>query len=247
MSIKPKICTAILLAGLSLLFVTVPAKAQLYQVKVTDLTGGSTFTAIVVATHREGVKLFTLGQPASVPLEEIAEGGLISDMETMLRNDKSVFRVTDNSDNNGLGPTPFLQPGQTTTIMIRARGPYDHLSLVSMLLPTNDAFFALNDVPLPGGEHSEHGVEGHRGERTVTYYAPAYDAGTEQDDELCTDIPGPQCGGAGEGYDPSRTGAPNFVFVHAGIHGIGNIPDWSTHDWRNPVAKIQITEVHGEH
>lgn len=242
MSIKPKMCAAILLAGLCVMFATVPAKAQLYQVKVTDLTGGSTFTAIVVATHQRGVKLFTLGQPASVPLEKIAEGGLISDMETVLRNDGRVFQVKDNSNNNGIGPTPFLQPGQTATIMIRARGPYDHLSLVSMLLPTNDAFFALNDVPLPGRGNS---IVGPRGTRTITYYAPAYDAGTEADDELCTNIPGPQCGGAGEGFDPSRAGAPNFVFIHAGIHGIGDIPNWASHDWRNPVAKIVITEVGG--
>ena len=237
MTLKPNMCTAVLLAGLSLGLAPAGANAQRYSVTVTNLSAGLSFTAIVAATHKPGVHIFTLGQPASVPLEEVAEGGLIADLEAMLRSDKRVYEVTDNDD--GTGPTPFLEPGQSATINIDAHGNYDYLTIVSMLLPTNDGFLALNGVPLP---HPGEAAAGSKG-ATVTYYSPGYDAGTELDDELCADIPGPLCGGAG--FNPSRAGAPNFVFVHAGIHGIGDIPNYSIYDLRNPVAMFEITSQGG--
>lgn len=46
-----------------------------YEVTVTNLTRGQQFTPILVASHKEGVKLFTLGRPASVELEFLAEDG----------------------------------------------------------------------------------------------------------------------------------------------------------------------------
>ncbi len=65
-------------------------------------------------------------------------------------------------------------------------------------MPTYDAFFAVN------------GVEGPRGRDVVTHYSPAYDAGTEANDELCTHIPGPPTVCQGEGFNPAR-GVDNFV------------------------------------
>ncbi len=34
----------------------------------------------------------------------------------------------------------------------------------------------------------------------------------------------------------------DYVHVHAGIHGIGNLPA-ADRDWRNPVAQITIQRV----
>ena len=82
------------------------------------------------------------------------------------------------------------------------------------------------------------GVEGPHGREVVTHYSPAYDAGTEANDELCTHIPGPPTVCQGEGFNPSR-GADNFVHIHSGIHGIGNLSA-ARYDWRNPVARITI-------
>ena len=63
------------------------------------------------------------------------------------------------------------------------------LSLVSMLIPTNDTFVGAN-MMLPG----EGGMMG---------YAYAYDAGTEMNDELCSSIPNPagypECDAMGAG------------------------------------------------
>jgi len=100
-----------------------------------------------------------------------------------------------------------------------------------MLIPTNDGFFALNGEAGPQGTH-----------KSVTYYSPAYDAGGEANDELCANIPGPPNVCTGEGFNPSREGDVNFVHIHPGIHGIGDLSA-AKYDWRNPVAQIVITRV----
>jgi hypothetical protein len=193
-----------------------------YAITITNITARQVFTPIVIASHKEGVRLFALGQPASTPLEILAEGGDTSPLKTMLMANSSVKTVIDSG-----APLP---PGQSVTLMVDTRGGFDHVSLASMLVPTNDAFFALNGVELPEGR------------KTLTVYSPAYDAGTEANDELCTHIPGPPTVCAGEGFNASRTGAEGFVHIHRAIHGIGNLmaPVW---DWRNPVARITIERV----
>ncbi|MBI5612909.1 MAG: spondin domain-containing protein, partial [Gammaproteobacteria bacterium] len=51
------------------------ADDDFYEVTVTNLTRGQSFTPILVATHRPGVALFEPGQPASPELAILAEGG----------------------------------------------------------------------------------------------------------------------------------------------------------------------------
>ena len=226
------------IAGL-LLFVSVVGSFRVYardyndaatfEVTVTNLTRGQTFTPILVASHKRGVSLFKLGDPASVALEILAEGGAVGPLETLLL---SMPEVKDTSDSGGL-----LAPGDSVTVEVKTRGRFDHISVVSMLIPTNDAFFSLN------------GVKGPRGKRTVTLVSPAYDAGTEANDEDCDNIPGPVCGGMGD--NPDRTGAEGYVHIHAGIHGIGKFRfqgdlDASERDWRNPVALISIRRRAGD-
>ena len=101
-----------------------------------------------------------------------------------------------------------------------------------MLIPTNDAFFAINGVPLP------------RGNDRLTLTALAYDSGSERNDELCVSIPGPyfaECGGSGGGGAPVG-GEEGYVHVHAGMHGIGNFSA-AARDWRNPVALITVRRM----
>jgi hypothetical protein len=88
-------------------------------------------------------------------------------------------------------------------------------------------------VPLPS-----FGTEEHR--------SPAYDAGSERNDELCASIPGPdffECGGPGGGSQVEG-GEEGFVHVHSGIHGVGDLVP-AERDWRNPVARISITRIAG--
>ncbi len=186
-----------------------------YEVTITNLTRSQNFTPILVISHKKGFGLFTLGDSASDELAALAEGGAVGPLTTLANSDS---KVVDVDDSGGL-----LVPGASVTVTVDADDAKE-ISVASMLIPTNDAFFSLNGVKAP------------KGHKTVTYYSPAYDAGSEPNDELCVNIPGPDCGGAG---GSPGVGGEDYVHIHAGIHGIGDLaPD--VFDWRNPVAKITI-------
>lgn len=199
------------------------ASAMEYEVTVTNLTRGQQFTPILVATHKAGVRLFELGSPASPQLKTLAEEGNVAPLTALLLSNPEVRDVV---NSGGL-----LGPGSSVTQRVSTRGNLDNVSVAAMLIPTNDAFFAVNDA------------EGPNGHQTITVFSPAYDSGTERNDETCASIPGPnfiECGGPGGGGAPG--GGEGYVHIHAGIHGIGNLHP-ELRDWRNPVARITIRRV----
>jgi hypothetical protein len=194
-----------------------------YRVTVTNITAGQTFTPILIATHRPAASFFELGEPASPGLEFLAEEGGVAPLRTALDASPAVSATE--------ATTGLLAPGETATLHITARPGFNVLSLAAMLIPTNDSFVALDRVDLPRNG-------------SVTFEAEAYDAGTEPNTELCADIPGPFCGGAGT---PTE-GAEGFVHISRGISGVGEGAGPPTvtvaaHDWRNPVAEITIRRV----
>ncbi len=189
-----------------------------YKVTVTNLTRGQIFTPILVASHKRGVKLFMLGDPASDGLATLAEDGDVEPLTLRLESMSSVGQVV---NTGGL-----LMPGQSISAYVAAGKGFNHISLAAMLIPTNDGFFAINGMKAP------------KGNKITRYFSPVYDAGSEMNDESCDNIPGPDCGG--EGF--SEADGEGYVHIHAGIHGIGNL-DPGTYDWRNPAAKITIQRV----
>lgn len=190
-----------------------------YEVSITNITKGQTFTPILVATHRPGMRLFELGEPATPELEALAETGDTGPLSMHLG---ALAQVNDVQIIGGL-----LGPGETASVVVDAHGPFRAVSVASMLIPTNDGFFALNGVNGPA-----------RGSESHT--SPAYDAGTEVNDEICANIPGPQCGGSGAIDAGASEGG--VVHVNAAIQGGGDLEPrmW---DWRNPVARIVIRRV----
>lgn len=194
------------------------AGASEYRVVVTNLTQAQAFTPILVASHRQGHPLFTLGHSASAELEAVAEGGDTGPLQT---------RLETNDDVETASSAGLLGPGESVTIDVTAGRKARYLSLISMLIPTNDAFLALNGVKLPRKRGAQ-----------MVYWAPAYDAGTEVNDESCAHIPGPVCGG--EGF--SASGGEGFVYTHSGIHGIADLAE-ETYDWRNPVARVVVEKM----
>ena len=187
-----------------------------FEVTITNVTRGQTFTPILVASHKKGVKLFELGEVASDELATLAEDGDVAPLTGLLIGNPEVIDVADSGG--------MLAPGDSVTVVVDASHGAKQVSVASMLIPTNDAFFSLN------------GVEAPKGNKTVVYLSPAYDAGSEPNDELCAHIPGPACGGAGSS---PGVGGEDYVHIHAGIHGIGDL-DADMYDWRNPVAQISI-------
>ena len=190
---------------------------QRYAVTITNVTAGQTFTPMLVVTHKPSVGLFELGEPASDELALVAESGDIGPLAGLLGSLPQA--VYDTADSGGL-----LFPGDSVTVYVDARGQFDRVSLVGMLIPTNDTFVALDSVPLS------------RKGRTVM--VPAYDAGSEFNDENCANIPGPTCGGAGA----SPGSGEGYVHISNGIHGVGDLAP-AVYDWRNPVARITVKRV----
>jgi len=204
------------------------AAAARWQVEITNVTPGQSFTPILAATHYGEVKLFELGTPASEELAILAEAGDTGPLSEKLEARRSVTSV---QTLEGL-----LGPGQTAEIKIEAR-PGQRLSLAAMLVPTNDTFFAVDGVFLP--LHGETSIQ-----------ALGYDAGSEANDQNCANMPGPRCGGIGASPGPGE-GDEGFVHVSNGFHDLGSadaagneILGPAHYTWNNPVAIVTIRRIY---
>lgn len=205
------IVTALLAFSTSLVF------ADTYEISVTNVTRAQAFTPRLAITHSTG-SVFTPGEAAIEELVAIAEGGDLAPM-TALSNSAGDL-TTDLQVGEGL-----LNPGETQTITI-AGNSGDLLTLLSMLIPTNDGFIGLNAVALPATG-------------SITYNGMVYDAGSETNDESCANIPGPVCGG--DGPSPADDGE-GYIHVHSGIHGTADLAA-ATYDWKNPAVIIKVSKL----
>ena len=170
----------------------------------------------VLASHTWKVAIFVPGQPASDELAALAEDGGPGDLADLLADHAEVFDVTVAD-----GP---LFPGMSKTYELEMRGKFNHISAVGMLVSTNDAFFGLSSFQ----------VDPYLAVQRTT--APAWDAGSEFNNEDCDFIPGPPCGNP---FMRATEGAEGFVHVHSGIHGTGDLSpgEWA---WHNPVVQIAV-------
>jgi hypothetical protein len=200
-----------------------------YTIKVTDLTSGQLLAPVIAATQKPGAFIFTLGQAADPALAHLAIYGDPSQLKAELVANSDYGDVEINS--SPAGPT---NPGSTASVTLAAKGGFSRVTVAAMLVPTNDVFMAIQNVPLPTAS----------GE-SVTYYANAYEAGAAQVTESCDNIaPVPSgfqdtpCTNAS--FTPILLSPPSFVSVSNGIHGIADLIP-SLNDWRNPVTEIVIT------
>ncbi len=194
-----------------------------YRVTITNITPAQTFTPQFVVIHSGRASLFQAGAAASEGLERLAEDG-----NPALLGDEVAHAATDTTV-----AADLLEPGETVSVDIRGNPHRGYLSIAAMLIPTNDNFMALNRVRLP-----------RRG--SSSYHVPAYDAGTELNDQSCQNIPGPRCGG--EGFNAGD--GEGFVHIGNGFHELGaqdadgfEVLGPATYDWRNPVATITVTRM----
>ena len=206
------------------------------SVSTTNLTNGIYFTPLLITAHSSDTHLFRVGTMASSELQAMAEGGDISGLISALGGTDG-----DTIENPAQG---LLGPGSTATADLTTEDLHTRLSLVAMLVPTNDGFVGLDSLEIP----SSAGV--------YTYYLNGYDAGTEANDELITGGGAP--GEAGIPVDPGEHGgtggtgvtsteANAYVHIHRGIVGDmdpqGGVSDLDSavHRWLNPVAKLTVT------
>jgi hypothetical protein len=219
------------------LLAAAPALAAQVTVEVTNATHGTYFTPLLVTAHGASTHLFEPGTAASANLQAMAEGGdtagLVADL-----GGEDLDTVSDPA--GGL-----LAPGASaTTVLDTDATGNTHLSLVAMLLPTNDGFVGMDALEIPSAPG------------TYTYPLLGWDAGTEANDELITGGGAP--GAAGVPADPggsqgtggsgvATTDTNPTVHVHRGVLGdtdpAGGASDLDSrvHRWLNPVALLRLT------
>jgi hypothetical protein len=227
--------TKFLLSVLPLSLASALAFSQSIDVEVTNLTHGMNFTPILVSAHDSNTHLFTAGQAATAALQMMAEGGNTAPLIAA-----SAGTVV-NTNNIAAG---LLAPSVSSPVTAIETGSNTHLSIVAMMLPTNDGFIGLDGWKIP----TEVG--------TYTVYLNGYDAGTEVNDEIIDTVnggaedgipgaPGMDAGTGASGVTDMETN--QTVHIHRGntgdtslTAGISDV-DSRIHRWLNPVAKVVVT------
>lgn len=205
-------------------------------IQVQNLTQGMHFTPIGVFAHMPDGSFFEVGEAASTGLQAMAEGGALDGlMTTATAMDADMLAET------AAGP---LAPTQSVSGSFMTAEGNTVLTVVAMILPSNDGFIGLDNWAVP----SEAG--------TYIVYLNAHDAGTEANDEIrgggAPGTPGfppapflTDLGSGGSGITNSEANAT--VHIHPGNIGDDSATDGasdvknSVHRWLNPVAKVTVT------
>jgi hypothetical protein len=225
-----------------------------YEITFVNLTQGQPMSPPVLATHEGTGVVWKLGAAASNGVVQIAENGNNGPMLAELgkaRADNTVFEFVQ------AGATPLApagSPGSTkeaaapcaggcpdrVTVRILAPAGDPRLSVVSMLVCTNDGFTGDNSIELPLVIGKERVVE-----------LRGYETSTERNTELLADIMPPCQGIIGVASSTKAPGTAQSnpalaekgsIVAHRGVTGSGDL-QVARHGWAEPVAKLTITRV----
>lgn len=200
-------------------------KPASFEVTVVNATNNQPLSPVAVIVHNVGYSAWTVGDAASVELEQLAEGGSNTQLLAALP-----ITATSESSAGAIGP------GSQAKINITA-GPVfkTYLSLVTMLVNTNDAFAGLRTVDVSGLGLGD----------SMVLTANVYDAGTEINNEASGTIPGPADGG--EGFNADRSDNVNLVRGHGGVvsgaDGLASSVLDQSHRFDNPAIVVTITRI----
>ena len=194
------------------------------KVTITNVTPNAYLTPIMIVGHGMlETGMFTFGKVASEQLQAVAEGGNIAPIAMSFEN----AQVIENPANGLLGP------GESVSVELDSSNT--RMSIIAMILPTNDGFVALDNILIRDGIQELYAI----------------DAGTEANDEQITGGGAPNTPGIPA--DPSgqaNLSASGITGVsiegsidrHPGIMGgEGSALDQEKHAWKGPVAIVEIT------
>lgn len=204
-------------------------------VEIQNLTQGLHFTPIATVAHTPDTSLFEVGEMASAEIQEMAEGGSLAGLTTVA--------TAINADVLAEPTAGPLAPTAKVSGSFMTADTNTVLSIVAMILPSNDGFIGLDNWTIP----TEAG--------TYTVFLNAYDAGTEANDEIvgggAPGVPGMPAppfltlGTGGSGV--TTTESNNLIHIHPGNIGDDSATDGKSdvtntiHRWLNPVAKVTVT------
>lgn len=189
-----------------------------WRVTVENLApaGSQPLSPPLFAVHGKRVDVWSVGGIANHGVAAIAEDANNAVLESALGQVAGVRDVF-------TGGGGAISPGESRSYTVDGRAGRDRLTLLTMLVNTNDGFTGLDSLQL-------------RGKRTVLHRM-AYDAGSERNNELRAFIPGPCCNNP---FARDPEGA--LIAPHAGITGAGEL-DPAVYGWDEPVARITIERM----
>lgn len=214
-----------------------------YNVVVTNLTHGQPLAPLAVIAHEPGYYAFKAGEPASVGIEVLAEGGSPAGV---IDESKEAIQFLDAAP--GSGPIMPGQKSENITLVVPVLDSDNlQLTVTSMLIDTNDAFTGVTGYDISNMEIGE----------SVSFTTITWDAGTEANTETADTMPGPAAtaaggGGAPAGFSEVRDDIIDAVRVHAGVVTAENADDPSKEGlsssvldqsdrFDNPTAKVVVT------
>lgn len=169
--------------------------ASSYKVVYLNATNSQPLAPAAALLHDQGYTAWSIGMPASIGLENLAESGSPA---VLLAESTSAL---DSKAGGGL-----TMPGAYTEIELEAVWREGlSLTIASMPVNTNDAFSGVTGWDISTLQVGE----------SMRVLAPVYDAGTEWNSESLASIPGPAAGG--EGYNSDRDDIADVVARHPGV------------------------------
>ena len=194
-----------------------------WRVTITNLTppgpgepGSQPLSPPLFVVHSKQADVWGVGEIASHGIAAIAEDANNGPLEMALPAVQGVKTVFTGAG----GPIPS---GATRSYTVEISGAFNRLSVVTMLVNTNDAFTGLDTLRLHG--------------RGSSHETMAYDAGSERNNELKSHIPGPCCGSA---FVRDPEGA--LIGPHEGITGRGQLSP-ALYDWEGAAARIAVERI----
>ena len=206
-----------------------PNQEATYTVTLRNVSESQYLTPPNFAAHTRSVDVFQRGHSASAGVQAVAENGAVPTLAAEL---KAAIDDTGGGVSGIGGPGP-IAPGEERIFEFTTSA--DRLSIVSMLVCTNDGFAGLDSKRLPGRDGGSR-----------WYKLRGYDAGTEINTEMRVDtVPAPFCDLDGEEIGTGTTNpelAENGVIRrHNGIQGVGDIDP--SFDFDRVVAEVEITRT----
>ncbi len=205
-----------------------------FEVTVTNLTNAQPLSPVAVMLHQNGFNSFVDGETASLALEILAEGGSNADI---LSEVQAATQHVASASTEGPVPPRAISPVVTLDVPVADLDNL-RLSVISMLVHTNDAFTGANAVDVSGMAVGD--------SRTLT--GPTWDSGTEANNETRSTIPGPDFGG--EGFNVERDDLIDVVRFHQSVvtrenpeFGLPTSDLEDRHRFLNPSSRIIVTRV----
>ena len=203
-----------------------------FDVQVVNLTQAQPISPVAVMLHNSGFNSFIDGETASPALELLAEGGDNSDVLGEVQ--AASQHVASGST---AGPVMPSTSSETLSFTVPSEDLGDlRLSVIGMLILTNDAFTGTNAANISGMDVGD--------SRTMT--GPTWDSGTEANTETAATLPGL----AGEGFNAARDDLIDRVRFHQGVvtsasadFGLASSDLTEIHRFLNPTTRIIVTRV----